>query len=74
MLLATYENPAVGEHHKLVKYALAHSLEATIEELEKILADVEVCVKKESDDSWITNPDRMGGCYSEDELRNEGWK
>ena len=30
--------------------------------------------RQASDDSWITNPDRMGGCYSEDELRNEGWK
>lgn len=30
--------------------------------------------KKASDDSWITNPDRMGGAYAEDELKDRGWK
>lgn len=43
-LLATYADPAVGEYHKLVKYALAHSLEAHIEELESLLTDVELCM------------------------------
>jgi hypothetical protein len=28
-----------------------------------------------NNDSWITNPDRMGGCFTEDELDpNRGWK
>lgn len=27
-----------------------------------------------SDEGWRTNPDRMGGCYSEDELRQDNWK
>jgi hypothetical protein len=51
-----------------------HYLEININELKRILEDVEQCVKQASDDSWITNPDRMGGCYSEDELRESGWK
>jgi uncharacterized membrane-anchored protein YhcB (DUF1043 family) len=49
-------------------------LEINIAELKRILQDVEQCAKQASNDSWITNPDRMGGCYTEDELRNEGWK
>ena len=49
-------------------------LEINIDELKRILQDVEQCAKQQSDDSWITNPDRMGGCYTEDELRESGWK
>ena len=49
-------------------------LKVNIAELKRVLQDVEQCVKKESDDSWIINPDRMGGCFTEDEMRNEGWK
>lgn len=55
---------------------LHHMVSMNIEELERILADVEVCCKKESDDSWITNPDRMGGGgWTAEELDpNRGWK
>lgn len=35
-------------------------LEVNIDELKKILADVEVCCKKATEDSWIINPERMG--------------
>jgi len=72
-------------------------LEVNINELRRILADVEQCVvdyddvkedlkeangrvrqleQQASDDSWITNPDRMGGGgWTADELDpNRGWK
>jgi hypothetical protein len=51
-------------------------LEINIAELKRILQDVEVCVKQASDDTWITNPDRMGGGgWTADELDpNRGWK
>ena len=51
-------------------------LEINIAELKRILQDVEQCVKKASDDSWITNPDRMGGGgWTAEELDpNRGWK
>ena len=51
-------------------------LEININELKRILKDVEQCAKKASDDSWITNPDRMGGGgWTADELDpNRGWK
>jgi len=51
-------------------------LEDNIGELRRILQDVEQCVKHASDDSWITNPDRMGGGgWTQEELDpNRGWK
>lgn len=51
-------------------------LEINIAELKRILQDVELCAKQASDDSWITNPDRMGGGgWTADELDpNRGWK
>lgn len=72
MLLETYKNPSVLT--KPIRETMTHMLEINIDELKRILQDVEQCAKQASDDSWITNPDRMGGCYAEDELRNEGWK
>jgi hypothetical protein len=47
---------------------VAQFLDVNINELEKILADVELCYKKESDESWATNPDRMGGAFTADEI------
>ncbi len=78
-------------------YIIKQWLEINIDELTKILADVEQCVfdydelkedlkeangrvrqleRQASDDSWITNPDRMGGGgWTADELDpNRGWK
>jgi hypothetical protein len=51
-------------------------LEINIGELKRILQDVEQCAKQASDDSWITNPDRMGGGgWTAEELDpNRGWK
>jgi DNA-binding winged helix-turn-helix (wHTH) protein len=52
-----------------------HYLEININELRRILQDLEQCVKKESDDSWITNPDRMGGAYTDEEIhRGSEWR
>ena len=80
---------------QMAMIATIEFLQINIDELKRILQDVELCVeefkvlkddlketngrvrqleRQASDDSWITNPDRMGGCYSEDEMRNEGWK
>jgi len=78
-------------------YIIKQWLEINIDELTKILTDVEQCVfdydelkedlkeangrvrqleQQASDDSWITNPDRMGGGgWTQDELDpNRGWK
>ena len=50
-------------------FATVEFLKINIDELQRILQDVEQCAKKESDDSWITNPDRSGGQYTDEEIR-----
>jgi hypothetical protein len=55
--------------------AMAGFLSVNIDELRRILQDLEQCVKKESDDSWITNPDRSGGAYTDEEIhRGSEWR
>lgn len=56
--------------------AIIRFLTINIDELKRILQDVEVCCKQAADDSWITNPDRMGGGgWTAEELDpNRGWK
>ena len=77
-LLDQYSKALEGDkmlyEQKIAVGAASEFVKINIDELQRILKDVEQCVKKESDDSWITNPDRMGGCFTEDEMRNEGWK
>lgn len=57
-------------------YPVVEFLKVNIDELKRILQDVEVCCKQASNESWITNPDRMGGGgWTADELDpNRGWK
>jgi hypothetical protein len=61
---------------RMALIATREFLEINIDELKRILQDVEVCAKQASDDSWMTNPDRMGGGgWTQDELDpNRGWK
>jgi hypothetical protein len=49
-------------------------LEINLDELKKILADVELCYKKESDESWVTNPDRMGGSSTPEDFEQYKWR
>ena len=67
---------AISSGEAMAHRATYDFLRINIGELKRILKDVEVCAKKESDDSWITNPDRMGGGgWSAEELDpNRGWK
>ena len=44
-------------------------LEINIDELRKILADVEACAVEAS---WRDNPDRSGGQFTQDEIDNHG--
>ena len=45
-------------------------LRINIDELKKILADVEKCVEKDVEQSWRDNPDRMGGQFTQEEIDN----
>ncbi len=60
-------------------YIIKQWLEINIDELSKILADVEKCQPPENPtctvQDWITSPDRMGGQYTEDEInRGSEWR
>lgn len=51
-----------------------HFLEVNIDELKRILVDVESCIAKDVEQSWRDNPDRMGGQFTQDEINNsEKW-
>jgi flagellar biosynthesis chaperone FliJ len=45
-------------------------LSINIDELRRILQDVEQCCEKATLDSWRENPDRMGGQFTQDEIDN----
>jgi hypothetical protein len=54
--------------------AMAGFLSVNIDELKRILQDVEQCVAKDVEQSWRDNPDRMGGQFTQDEIDNaEKW-
>ncbi len=50
--------------------AMAGFLSTNIDELKRILQDVEQCCERATADSWRTNPDRMGGQFTQDEIDN----
>ena len=73
MLLVTYENPSVGRHDvgsRMAMTATIEFLKVNIDELKRILADVEKCVEKDVEQSWRDNPDRSGGQFTQDEIDN----
>jgi hypothetical protein len=45
-------------------------LTINIDELRRILQDVESCVAKDVEQSWRDNPDRSGGQFTQDEIDN----
>ena len=50
-------------------------LRVNIAELKRILADVETCCEKATEDSWALNPDRMGGAFTDEEInRSSEWR
>ncbi len=51
-------------------YATVSFLKVNIDELRRILEDVEKCCKKSTYDSWKENPDRTGGQFTQDEINN----
>lgn len=47
-------------------------LEINLNELSKILADVEQCCEQATEQSWRDNPDRMGGQFTQEEIDRAG--
>ena len=63
---------AASEAHAV--YATIEFLRINIDELKRILEDIESCVAKDVEQSWRDNPDRMGGQFTQDEINNaEKW-
>ncbi len=62
MLLADYEKArklaTMVEDHAL--YTTVQFLKINIDELNRILADVEICCTQHNEMSWTINPERMG--------------
>ena len=62
-------------HVRMMAYPVSKMLELNINELKRILADVESCVAKDVEQSWRDNPDRMGGQFTQDEIDNaRAWR
>ena len=61
---------------QMAMQATIEFLKINIDELKRVLQDVESCVAKDVEQSWRDNPDRMGGGgWTQDELDpNRGWK
>ena len=57
---------------KTARDAVNAFLKVNIDELKRILADVESCVARDVEQSWRDNPDRMGGQFTRDEIDNAG--
>jgi len=56
-------------------YIIKQWLEINIDELQRILGDVEQCAKQASADSWAGEVDRQGGSFTAEELDpNRGWQ
>lgn len=59
----------------LALYATSETLKINIDELKRILGDVEQCAKQASADSWVGEVDRQGGSFTAEELDpNRGWQ
>ena len=55
-------------------HAVQKLLEINIDELKRILKDVEQCCQQATQDSWAANPDRSGGQFTEEEInRGNEW-
>ena len=69
-MLAEYQEArklaTMAEDHAL--FATQEFLKINIDELKRILQDVEKCVAKDVEQSWRDNPDRSGGQFTDDEI------
>ena len=55
---------------RIVCESVTKMLKINIDELQRILQDVEQCVAKDVEQSWRDNPDRSGGQFTQDEIDN----
>jgi hypothetical protein len=61
MLASERENyKSEDPHIRMVAYATIKFVEISIDELKRILKDVEVCCQQHTEMGWQINPERMG--------------
>lgn len=68
-VLNIYIDP-VADGERMAIVATVEFLEVNIDELKRILQDVEACCEQANLDSWTRNPDRSGGQFTEEEMRS----
>jgi hypothetical protein len=71
-----YHPQRLERGEEMAVYATIDFLKINIDELRRILQDVEQCCEKATQDSWALNPDRSGGQFAQDEIYNmgrDGW-
>ena len=76
LLVAHYRKVAANQGATLdnVNIVFAGFVQDNVDELKRVLQDVEQCVAKDVEQSWRDNPDRMGGQFTRDEIDNaEKW-
>ena len=77
-VLNIYIDP-VADEERMAITATVEFLKINIDELKRILGDVEQCSPslpgEGNNDSWITNPDRSGGQFTDEEINRAGeWR
>jgi len=79
-LLNQYNRALEGDkmlyEQKIAVNAASEFVKINIDELRRILQDVEQCCEKATADSWALSPDRSGGQFTQDEINNadrSGW-
>ncbi len=65
-----YHPQRLERGEEMAMYATIDFLKININELKRILQDVEKCCEKATADSWALNPDRSGGAFTQDEINN----
>ena len=50
----------IVKYNQTVNYTVAKYLEVNIDELKRILQDVEVCCEQHTEMGWMISPERMG--------------
>lgn len=76
MLADLYRTVATNQNNPTgINAVLATFVQTEVNDLQRILQDVEQCIEKDVEQSWRDNPDRSGGQFTQDEIDNAGeWR
>ncbi len=70
-MLAEWNNANITETaDRIHRATIVGMLTINIDELKRILQDVEVCCEQANEASWALNPDCSGGQFTQEEIDN----